>query len=265
MEVVDLNLAEIVGVCNENVRQNEASIEKGMDELKMSIQEQGILQPLTVRPIEGGYEIVIGQRRFIAAKELGLETVPAIRKELSDDEAFTLSAIENIDRENLSIHDKKRLVDRGIKLYGDFKSLANALNRNERTLLNWAPFTSLPQEVLDMVKEGQLTETDAGKIARASYEHDDDEKIERAKLLVGKPKEERERILSTMKEEPDKTAPEIKEIHEQAPSPIKIEMEITGNGAEALREECARRGGVIKPDELIRNKISDFVDGLGKK
>jgi ParB/RepB/Spo0J family partition protein len=265
MEIKNLSLKEIVGICGENVRKDEESIKMGIEELKMSIQKHGILQPLTVRPREGGYEIVIGQRRFNAAKELNLETIPVIIKELSDEEAFILSATENIDRENLSIYDKKWLVEHGIKRFGDFRTLAKALHRKEATLLSWAPFTSLPKEILDMVESGILKETHARAIAKSSYECSDEEKIERARLLIGKNPDERERILSILEENPSKTVEEIREIYNREPTPIKINIEITGDGARALWEECERRGGLIKPDELIRNKISDFINDLNKR
>jgi len=70
-------------------------------EIEHSIAEKGILEPLLVRPADGRYELIIGSRRFEAAKHLGLKTVPAVSKPMSDEEALIISLVENIQRREL--------------------------------------------------------------------------------------------------------------------------------------------------------------------
>lgn len=77
-----------------------------LDELAKDIQERGILQPLVVRPYEEGYQIVAGERRYRAAKQIGLETVPVIIRDFSDEEAKIASLVENIQREDLDLADE---------------------------------------------------------------------------------------------------------------------------------------------------------------
>lgn len=77
-----------------NVRKSVGDI----TELKLSIEEKGILQPLLVRPLKNRFEIVVGSRRYEAAKSLGLRKVPVIIKPMSDTEAVSLSLVENIQR-----------------------------------------------------------------------------------------------------------------------------------------------------------------------
>jgi ParB family chromosome partitioning protein len=76
---------------------------QALQELVSSIKQHGILQPLLVRPVAGGkYELVAGERRYRAATEVGLENVPVVVRELSDDQAFQLALIENLQREDLN-------------------------------------------------------------------------------------------------------------------------------------------------------------------
>ena len=76
--------------------------ESKLEDLKASIKEKGILQPILVRKHENGYEIVAGERRLRAAKAVGLEQVPVIIKNVTDREAFVLALVENIQREELN-------------------------------------------------------------------------------------------------------------------------------------------------------------------
>ncbi len=76
---------------------------QGLKEFVSSIRQHGILQPLLVRPIKsGGYELVTGERRYRAARELGLEEVPALVRKLNEEQAFQFALIENLQREDLN-------------------------------------------------------------------------------------------------------------------------------------------------------------------
>ncbi len=90
-----------------------------MEELKQSIAQHGILEPLVVRPMgPGRYQIVIGERRWRCARDLGFRTVPAIVRQLSDEEAFELSLVENLQRDNLTPIEEARayqhMIDSGM-------------------------------------------------------------------------------------------------------------------------------------------------------
>ena len=104
-------------------------------ELKLSIEEKGILEPLLVRPIKKRYEIVVGSRRFEAAKELGLRKVPVIIKPMGDAEALSLSLVENIQRSDLELEEEAEGVLKLMKLdpkrFPNARSVAKALGRSE--------------------------------------------------------------------------------------------------------------------------------------
>ena len=107
-------------VGDSNVRKTVGDI----TELKLSIEEKGILEPLLVRPNKTRFEIVVGSRRFEAAKALGLRKVPVIIKPMSDTEALSLSLVENIQRSDLELEEEAEGVLRLMKL--DPKRFANA-------------------------------------------------------------------------------------------------------------------------------------------
>jgi len=80
-----------------------------LNELATSIQEVGLLEPIIVRPSNGAFEVVVGERRYRASQQAGLEKIPAIIREYTDDEVVQLNLIENIQREELSAIEKGKV------------------------------------------------------------------------------------------------------------------------------------------------------------
>jgi ParB/RepB/Spo0J family partition protein len=117
-----------------NVRKSVGDI----TELKLSIDEKGILQPLLVRPLKNKYEVVVGSRRYAAAKALGLKIVPAIIRPMSDAEALSLSLVENIQRADLELEEEAEGVLKLMKLdpkrFGSIKPIAKAIGRSESAI-----------------------------------------------------------------------------------------------------------------------------------
>ncbi len=121
-------------VGDSNVRKSVGDI----TELKLSIQEKGILQPLLVRPLKNRFEIVVGSRRYEAAKALGLRKVPVIIKPMSDTEALSLSLVENIQRNDLELEEEAEGVLKLMKLdpkrFANAKAVAKVLGRSESSI-----------------------------------------------------------------------------------------------------------------------------------
>jgi ParB/RepB/Spo0J family partition protein len=107
-------------------------------ELKLSIEEKGILEPLLVRPAKNQFEIVVGSRRYEAAKALGLKKVPVIIKPMDDTEALSLSLVENIQRSDLELEEEAEGVLKLMKLdqkrFANAKSVAKVLGRSESAI-----------------------------------------------------------------------------------------------------------------------------------
>lgn len=151
-------------------------------ELVSSVKEKGIIQPLIVRPhpsVEGQYEIVAGERRWRAAQQAKLHEVPAVVREYDDTEAYEVAIIENIQRADLNpVEEAAGYKDLMEKFGHTQEKLADALGKSRSHIANTMRLLNLPWEVLDYVKEGQLS---AGA-ARAMITSDDPKKL--AKMAV---------------------------------------------------------------------------------
>jgi len=128
--------------------------------LAASLRHQGVLQPIVVRPRpEGGYELVAGERRWRAAREAGLETLPALVRETDDRDTLLLALVENVARENLSPVEEARayatLLDEFELSLGE---VAERVGRSKPGVSNRLRLLELPEEVLWMLARGELTE-----------------------------------------------------------------------------------------------------------
>jgi ParB family chromosome partitioning protein len=143
--------------------------EKSINELAESIRQFGIIQPLVVKKIEKEvptgteveYQIIAGERRWLAAKKLGLETVPAIiRKVDIEQEGLELAVIENIQRENLNPIETARAFAR---LQDEFRltqrEIATRLGKSREAIANALRLLDLPQEIQDAIATGKISES----------------------------------------------------------------------------------------------------------
>jgi len=139
-----------------------------LEELKSSIQQAGLLQPVVVRPRPraegegegggGGYELIAGERRLRACQALGWERIPAVKRDVDDRTALTLALIENLQRDDLSPVDEARGYER---LIAEFnlaqQDVADAVGRDRSTVANALRLLKLPEAVLQMLHEGHLS------------------------------------------------------------------------------------------------------------
>ena len=151
--------------------------------LASSIREQGLLQPVVVRPrAEGGYELIAGERRWRAAREAGVEAVPALVREADDRETLLLALVENVAREQLSPVEEARayasLIDEFELSLGE---VAAKVGRSKPSVSNRLRLLELPEEVLWMVARGELSEGHARAVL-ALPDHDERKKL--AKRIV---------------------------------------------------------------------------------
>jgi ParB family transcriptional regulator, chromosome partitioning protein len=132
--------------------------EESISELKESILNHGILQPLLVRKSIRGYEIVVGERRFRAATEAGLKTIPVVIKDLSEEKMMEFALIENLQREDLNPMEEAIAYDKLIKhLNVTQEQLAKRLGKSRPHIANHLRLLQLPKEVQSLVEEGELS------------------------------------------------------------------------------------------------------------
>lgn len=169
-----------------------------MQQLVASVRQQGILEPLLVRPVDDGYELIAGERRYRAAKEIGLSDVPVVIRQMSDQEALQIAIIENLQREDLNPLEETEgiitLLSMQLQieqqevsqlLHRLAKSSDNVVGKDIERLetintvfnavggMDWKSFAShrlplmnLPEPILQALREGKIEYTKARAIAR---------------------------------------------------------------------------------------------------
>lgn len=131
--------------------------EAAIAELTASVSERGVLQPILVRPVGDGYEVVAGERRLRAAKQAGLESVPVVVRELSDQEALEIAIVENLQREDLNDVEQarayKQLLDFGLNQ----EKVAQAVGKSRSAVANTLRLLTLPEPVLEALEDGVIS------------------------------------------------------------------------------------------------------------
>jgi ParB family transcriptional regulator, chromosome partitioning protein len=132
--------------------------QEAIEELKQSILQHGILQPLIVRKSIKGFEIVVGERRYRAAKEANLKTVPVVVRELTDEQMMELALLENLQREDLNPIEEamayKMLME---KLQLTQEEIASRVGKSRPHIANHLRLLSLPKDVQKLLVDGTLS------------------------------------------------------------------------------------------------------------
>jgi len=131
--------------------------ETSLEDLKESIAERGVLQPVIVRKKAGRYELVAGERRLRAAKLAKLETIPVMIKQVSDSEALEIALVENLQREDLNPIDEARGYSELIKRFKlTQEELARKIAKDRSTIANVLRLLNLPEEVKAGLENGKI-------------------------------------------------------------------------------------------------------------
>ena len=132
--------------------------EAELEDLKDSIKEQGILQPLLVRKDNNGYELIAGERRLRAAKLAGLAQVPVVLKKISDSKLLEISIVENIQRENFNPIEEAEAYHRLIAEFSLTQDqAANRVGKSRSAVANFLRLRQLPDEIKESIREGSLS------------------------------------------------------------------------------------------------------------
>jgi ParB family chromosome partitioning protein len=175
----------------ELVAPNPRQPRQGFDEesllaLAESVRERGILQPVLVRPCAGGtYELIAGERRWRAAQLAGLDLVPAVVAPYEDRESLELALIENMAREDLNPIEEARACSLLVDEFGlTREAVGKRVGRSRVAVSNLLRLLDLPDEVLDLLVEGQLSEGH-GRALLMAPDHTDRRRLARAAVAEG--------------------------------------------------------------------------------
>ena len=179
-EVVTLKISQIEPNRNQPRRTFD---EDALQELALSINEHGVLQPILVRPmIYGGYQIVAGERRYRASRMAGLTEIPAIVRELTDSETMQIALIENLQRSDLTTLEEAMGYQTLMDEY-DFsqEDVARIVGKSRSAVANTLRLLSLPDEVKDLLEQGKLS---AGHARALLIVEDDKIAVDTARKIV---------------------------------------------------------------------------------
>ena len=145
-----------------------------LDELAQSIKENGIIQPIIVRqsPVIG-YEILAGERRYRASLLAGLKSIPAVVKQLSDQEMMVQSIIENLQREDLNPIEEARAYESLVEKGFTHAEIADKMGKSRPYISNSIRLLSLPEQILSEVENGKLSQAHARSLVGLNKEQQD--------------------------------------------------------------------------------------------
>ena len=136
--------------------------EEALEELAQSIRRHGVLQPLSVRRIEGGYQLIAGERRLRAAKLAGLTEVPCLVMRMTDRESGMVALIENLQRQDLDFIEEAKGIHLLMERYGlTQEQAAQALGKSQSGIANKLRLLKHSQQVLTVIRREKLTERHA--------------------------------------------------------------------------------------------------------
>lgn len=218
--------------------------EEALNELADSIREHGVLQPLLVRPLPGGsYQLVAGERRWRASRMASLQEVPVVIREMDEEQAMEIALIENLQREDLNAIEEATGYKQLMERYGmTQEQVAKRVGKSRPAIANALRLLNLPQKVMDMVGEGEVSPGHA----RALLAFDDQDRIVEIaqKVKTGKYSvRDIERMAKNQDEKKEKAAKAPEEPAWGGKSAFLTEMEI------AMSMEMGRKVRIIPNGE----------------
>jgi len=249
---------------------------RGLDELADSIREVGLLEPVIVRPTgDDSYEIVVGERRYRAAQQAGLDAIPAIVRDYSHDEVLELNLIENIQREDLSALEKAKVCQelrrRSPNRYPSWAAVAKRIGVETETVQAWVRTLGLPEEIQALIAPREVERVPQGKIdyqtaVRITERVKEPERqVEIAKEFAEQRVSWRARrqVLQEVAKEPEKPVGQIvREVVEESPiylpfSKIHADAIVQGVKTQTSRKAKDPR---LQPGTTVRAQVTHFAD-----
>jgi ParB family chromosome partitioning protein len=214
----------------------EVNIER-LNELAASIKEVGLLQPIIVRPLNGEYEVVLGERRYRASQQAGLERIPVVVRDYTDDEVVQLNLIENIQRQELSAIEKGRvckyLLENCSEKYPSQTAIAKKIGISSDTVSLWLRTVEVvpkeaqkyvaPSTVSGQVPDGKIDYLTAVKIGRSVEEPE--KRVEVIRKLAEKrlPSKEKAQVIEKLVRQPEKPVEQVIKEVQEAPYDMQFE------------------------------------------
>jgi ParB family transcriptional regulator, chromosome partitioning protein len=256
-----------------NVRHRNAPI----GELEESIAHYGVLEPLIVRSKGAKFAVVIGSRRFSAARAVGLKSLPAIIKELSDEEAFVESAVENIQRETLDPTDELAVVERAYQIYADVSGVAKLFDRSKKWVEDHLKVHGLVEQIrASKERSGREPSssvpiprdiTKMASIARAAetvYEKEPRKREALFEELKDKPREQVDRTVRRLRAvaeaEPERLARSpVKDVIKEVMEPNRLELTVEFSTQVSRGLLKAAKSRDVSEEDIVEIAVEDWL------
>ena len=248
----------------------------GLDELSDSIKQVGLIEPIIVRPKGDTYEVVVGERRYRAAQQAGLEKAPVIIRDYTDDEVMELNLIENVHREDLSAVEKGRVCQELLQQFPDKypsqDALARRLGLSQRTVSDWLEAAGMPSRIQPLiapetahrrVPKGKIDYRTATTITRRIKQPDRAAELVEQVARRRVPRRVAAQIAKQVDREPQKP---VAEIFEQVVQKTTAVLPFSRVHADAIldgrKTQTSRKSKDphIKPGAIVRGAITHFAD-----
>jgi len=249
----------------------------GLDELADSIKQVGLLEPIVVRPRgDESYEVVVGERRYRASQQAGLNMVPVIIRKYTDDEVMELNLIENIQREDLSAVEKgkicKELLDKFRQKYPSQAALARRLGQSDTAIKSWLETVSMPTEVQRRiapentrraVPEGKIDYDTVVRIGRQIKEPERFAEVIEHIAEKHIPRRIATQVTKQIAKEPEKPVQQIfKEVVEEAPIFLPFSKAHADAILKQVKTQTSRKAKDprLQQGVTVRAQITHFAD-----
>lgn len=219
------------------------SVGKEIDELADSIERVGLLQPIVVCPTDNGegYEILLGQRRFLACQELGKSKIRAaiLDEKVSQTEAKILSVTENLVRRDLDTKDKIDVCSELYKKYGSIEAVKDETGLPRRKIRQYVKYPRLMDELKDLVDTHEVsvdTALRAQDAAEVSGDVDPDEAVELAKEMEPMSGAQKRKIVEDREKNPDSDVDDVIEHAKTGGKITQVNVTLTANVHQSLKD-----------------------------
>lgn len=229
--------------------------------LSNSIAEHGVIQPIIVSPSENGfYKIIAGERRWRAAKMAGLREIPAIVRTYEKQKAAEVAMLENLQREDLNPIEEAEGYKNLMENFGlTQESLSRSLGKSRSAIANSVRILSLPQNIIDMVRNGLISEGHARTLL--SIEDDAEKQRLAEEIINGKLSvRDTEKIAGEKK-----TAKKIAEKKEISPEIKEMEKRLSDNFGSKVKIITGRKKGKIEIEYYGNDDFTRIMEKLGLK
>jgi ParB/RepB/Spo0J family partition protein len=244
-------------VSDSNVRRSDVIAD--VDELAKNIEKQGLQQPIVVQPAAGGkYEILIGQRRYLAYKQLRSPTIPAkVIPHRDPLMAKVLSFSENVQRRDLAPRDKAEACLYLLQELKTIRAVSEELGISEPTIRKWVGYAAVPHELKSRVEEGKITRGQASRIWNAVEDVDQAVAISDLITETNPPKNERERIFTAAEELPNQSIDAIRRRAKELENQIEITFILPEKWTRLIIQAADESGR--EPSDIARDATIDWL------